>query len=70
MRDDTRRGVCPRHAGRTRLDFRLVPDQHPDQVLELLGAHLEAEGFADIDVTVLGPRSLRGHPSSIRSYRT
>jgi len=36
------------------LDFRLVPDQHPDDVLALLRAHLEAEGFGDVEVTALG----------------
>jgi acetylornithine deacetylase/succinyl-diaminopimelate desuccinylase-like protein len=36
------------------LDLRLVPEQHPDQVLALLRAHLESEGFADVDVSVLG----------------
>jgi acetylornithine deacetylase/succinyl-diaminopimelate desuccinylase-like protein len=36
------------------LDFRLVPDQRPDEVLTLLRAHLEDEGFTDVDLTVLG----------------
>lgn len=36
------------------LDFRLVPEQRPDAVLALLHAHLEREGFDDVDVTVLG----------------
>jgi acetylornithine deacetylase/succinyl-diaminopimelate desuccinylase-like protein len=33
------------------MDFRLVPDQQPDQILGLLRAHLDREGFADIQVT-------------------
>jgi len=35
------------------MDFRLVPDQRPDEILELLRAHLEREGFADVEVTPL-----------------
>jgi acetylornithine deacetylase/succinyl-diaminopimelate desuccinylase-like protein len=36
------------------LDFRLVPDQHPDDVLALLRVHLETEGFGDVELTVVG----------------
>jgi acetylornithine deacetylase/succinyl-diaminopimelate desuccinylase-like protein len=36
------------------LDFRLVPDQHPADILALLEAHLERRGFADVEVTQLG----------------
>lgn len=36
------------------LDFRLVPDQHSADVLALLRAHLETEGFGDVELTVLG----------------
>jgi len=35
------------------MDFRLVPDQQPDKVLDLLRAHLEREGFGDVEVTPL-----------------
>lgn len=35
------------------LDFRLVPDQRPDVVLEQLRAHLDRRGFDDIKITVL-----------------
>jgi acetylornithine deacetylase/succinyl-diaminopimelate desuccinylase-like protein len=35
------------------MDFRLVPDQQPAQILELLRAHLDREGFGDIEVTSL-----------------
>ncbi|HUZ85202.1 MAG TPA: M20/M25/M40 family metallo-hydrolase [Gaiellales bacterium] len=34
-------------------DFRLVPDQDPDQVLEALRSTLEAAGLGDVRVTVL-----------------
>lgn len=37
-----------------KIDFRLVPDQTPEQVLELLRAHLDAEGFSDVEITFLG----------------
>ncbi|PTA66505.1 M20/M25/M40 family metallo-hydrolase [Deinococcus arcticus] len=40
-------------AGTVKLDFRLVPDQHPDRVVELLRAHLNAQGFADIEIVEL-----------------
>lgn len=33
-----------------KLDFRLVPDQRPERVLELLRAHLDRLGFADVDI--------------------
>lgn len=37
-----------------KVDFRLVPDQNPEQVLQSLRAHLDAEGFPDVKVTYLG----------------
>jgi acetylornithine deacetylase/succinyl-diaminopimelate desuccinylase-like protein len=36
------------------LDFRLVPDQRPADILALLEAHLQRHGFADVEVTQLG----------------
>jgi acetylornithine deacetylase/succinyl-diaminopimelate desuccinylase-like protein len=33
-----------------KVDFRLVPDQTPDDILEKLRRHLDARGFADIEV--------------------
>jgi acetylornithine deacetylase/succinyl-diaminopimelate desuccinylase-like protein len=33
------------------MDFRLVPEQRPDEILELLRGHLDREGFADVAVT-------------------
>lgn len=37
-----------------KIDFRLVPDQHPDDILARLKAHLAAEGYGDVRVTLLG----------------
>jgi acetylornithine deacetylase/succinyl-diaminopimelate desuccinylase-like protein len=44
------------------LDLRLVPDQRPDDILELLRSHLEREGFPDVDVTVFGTAEPAGTP--------
>jgi acetylornithine deacetylase/succinyl-diaminopimelate desuccinylase-like protein len=35
------------------LDFRLVPDQRPDDVLRLLRSHLDDHGFSDVVITRL-----------------
>lgn len=45
--------VLPARAS-AKVDFRLVPDQKPEQVLEQLRAHLDAEGFSDVQITYLG----------------
>ena len=45
--------VLPAQAS-AKLDFRLVPDMDPEDVLGKLRAHLAAEGFADIEVRRLG----------------
>jgi acetylornithine deacetylase/succinyl-diaminopimelate desuccinylase-like protein len=37
-----------------KVDFRLVPDQEPADVIKALRAHLDAGGFADIQITFLG----------------
>jgi acetylornithine deacetylase/succinyl-diaminopimelate desuccinylase-like protein len=37
-----------------KMDFRLVPDQDPQDILDKLRAHLAAEGYDDVRVTVLG----------------
>ena len=37
-----------------KLDFRLVPDQDPDDIIEKLKTYLEAEGFGDVQVTRIG----------------
>lgn len=45
--------VLPNEA-RVKLDFRLVPDQDPAEVLRLLRAHLDAIGCADFELIDLG----------------
>lgn len=37
-----------------KLDFRLVPDQNPEEVVELLRKHLDAEGFEDVQIKTHG----------------
>lgn len=37
-----------------KVDFRLVPDQTPEEVLKNLRAHLDAEGFEDVKINFLG----------------
>jgi acetylornithine deacetylase/succinyl-diaminopimelate desuccinylase-like protein len=44
------------------LDFRLVPDQRPDEVLALLRSHLRRHGFEDLEVTVVGAAEPAGTP--------
>ena len=45
--------VLPAKAS-AKVDFRLVPDQRPAQVLEQLRQHLDAEGFPEVEITFLG----------------
>ena len=45
--------VLPARAS-AKIDFRLVPDQTPEAVLQQLRAHLDAEGFGDVEVSFLG----------------
>jgi acetylornithine deacetylase/succinyl-diaminopimelate desuccinylase-like protein len=45
--------VLPARAS-AKVDFRLVPDQYPHQVLEQLRAHLDASGFSDVQIQFLG----------------
>lgn len=40
-----------------KVDFRLVPDQTPEEVLRLLRRHLDQQGFADVEVKLLGGES-------------
>ena len=42
--------VLPKEASAW-MDFRLVPDQKPDEILALLRAHLDREGFDDVELT-------------------
>jgi len=44
--------VLPAHASAW-MDFRLVPDQRPGEVFELIRRHLDAEGFSDVALTFL-----------------
>ncbi|MEZ0395890.1 MAG: M20/M25/M40 family metallo-hydrolase [Anaerolineales bacterium] len=37
-----------------KVDFRLVPDQQPDEVLDQLRRHLDAAGFPDVQIAYLG----------------
>lgn len=45
--------VIPARAS-AKVDFRLVPDQNPRDILAKLRAHLDQQGFADVTVTQLG----------------
>lgn len=45
--------VLPARAS-AKVDFRLVPDQTPEQVLKSLRNHLDAQGFSDIQINYLG----------------
>ena len=45
--------VLPAKAS-AKVDFRLVPDQKPEDIFQKLRAHLDAEGFQDVQITFLG----------------
>ena len=45
--------VLPSEA-RAKMDFRLVPDQDPDEVHRSLRQHLNAHGFGDVEIRYLG----------------
>src|SRR5512138_2425355 len=45
--------VLPARAS-AKVDFRLVPDQHPDDIEQKLRKHLDAQGFTDVKITNLG----------------
>lgn len=45
--------VLPARAS-AKVDFRLVPDQTPEQVLQSLRTHLDKEGFTDVQIKFLG----------------
>jgi acetylornithine deacetylase/succinyl-diaminopimelate desuccinylase-like protein len=44
--------VLPSEA-RVKIDFRLVPNQDPQEILQLLRQHLDEHGFADIEINAL-----------------
>jgi acetylornithine deacetylase/succinyl-diaminopimelate desuccinylase-like protein len=50
---DGAKTVLPAEA-RAKVDFRLVPDQDPDTVHRNLRAHLDAQGFSDVEIRYLG----------------
>ena len=57
--------VLPAEA-RAKIDFRMVPDQNPDEIVRLLRAHLDATGFDDIEILEFGhERAARSDPSSV-----
>jgi acetylornithine deacetylase/succinyl-diaminopimelate desuccinylase-like protein len=45
--------VLPAKAS-AKVDFRLIPDQDPKDILKKLRAHLDAQGFTDVQITDLG----------------
>jgi acetylornithine deacetylase/succinyl-diaminopimelate desuccinylase-like protein len=45
--------VLPARAS-AKVDFRLIPDQDPADILKKLRAHLDAQGFSDVQITDLG----------------
>ena len=45
--------VLPAKAS-AKVDFRLVPNQTPEETLEKLRLHLDAEGFPDVEINYLG----------------
>jgi len=45
--------VLPAKAS-AKVDFRLVPDQSPDEIVAKLRAHLDEQGFSDVQVTYHG----------------
>lgn len=47
--DEGVKTVLPNEA-RAKIDFRLVPDMEPETVIQRLRQHLDAQGFADIEV--------------------
>ena len=48
--------VLPAEAS-AKVDFRLVPDQEPEDILSKLRTHLDAEGFNDVEITALAAAS-------------
>lgn len=45
--------VLPARAS-AKIDFRLIPDQEPKDILQKLRKHLDAHGFTDVQITDLG----------------
>ena len=54
--------VLPRRAA-AKVDFRMVPDQEPEEIATLVRRHFAEEGFPDISLTLLGgERAYRSDP--------
>ncbi len=54
--------VLPRRAA-AKVDFRMVPDQDPEEIATLVRRHFATEGFPDISLTLLGgERAYRSDP--------
>jgi acetylornithine deacetylase/succinyl-diaminopimelate desuccinylase-like protein len=51
--DEGMKTVIPRRAS-AKLDFRLVPDQDPEDIFSKLRLYLDRSGFADVHITRLG----------------
>ena len=51
-------------AAMAKMDFRLVPDQDPQDILAKLRKHLEQEGFGDVEVVLLGGERAGTTPST------
>ena len=54
-------------AASAKIDFRLVPDQDPDEILSLLRRHLDQQGFSDVEVAEVegeGERAARTDPDA------
>ena len=45
--------VLPAEAS-AKMDFRLVPDQRPRDVFDKVRAHLDAQGFDDVEIVLMG----------------
>ncbi|MCD8509938.1 MAG: M20/M25/M40 family metallo-hydrolase [Bacillus sp. (in: Bacteria)] len=49
---------------KAKIDFRLVADQDPDEILELLRKHLDKHGFGDIEIVkISGKRAAKTDPN-------
>jgi acetylornithine deacetylase/succinyl-diaminopimelate desuccinylase-like protein len=60
----TEKTVLPKEAF-AKIDMRLVPDQHPDEVTAKIRKHLDARGFTDIEVVFLsGGPPIRTDPQA------
>ena len=55
--------VLPAEAS-AKLDFRLIPDQDPDDILKLLRKHFDRHGFEKVEVEGEGEKPARSDPSS------